>query len=184
MPQLWLTIITVLGTLLAAYLGYWLIGKPRLYVYSPLSTGFQLPAPQEGSQSVSIRAGQVIVQNAGRKSAHKVQLLAQPGWQPWGYTIVPNIDHEIREGPKGAWLMEIPFLGPAETVTVQILNGPNIDTVRSLEGPAKVVSVIHQRVYPKWFNATVLLLFFVGFATTCYGLIALARVLIAQFTNA
>src|SRR3954468_11193690 len=149
MPQLWLTIITVLGTFFAAYLGYWLIGKPRLYVYSPLSAGFQLPPPQDGSQPVSIRAGQVIVQNAGRKSANKVQLLAQAGGQPWGYTIVPNIDHEVRAGPKGAWLMEIPYLGPGETFTVQILNGPNIDTVRSLEGPAKMVPVIHQRVYPK-----------------------------------
>ena len=177
MSQLWLTIITVLGTLLATYLGYWLVGKPRLYVYSPLSTGFQLPSPQGGSEPVLVRAGQVIVQNAGRKSANKVQLLAQPGWQPWGYTIVPNIDHEIRDGPKGAWLMEIPYLGPAETVTVQILNGPNIDTVRSLEGPAKLVPVIHQRVYPKWFNVTVVVLFFVGLATTCYGVVRLVTLL-------
>ena len=75
--------------------------------------------------------------------------------------------------------MEIPYLGPAETVTVQILNGPNIDTVRSLEAPAKVVPVIHQRVFPKWFNATVLILFFVGLATACYGIAMLARVLLS-----
>lgn len=171
MSQLWLTIVAVLGTLLATYLAYWLTGKPRLYVYSPSSTGFQLPPPQEGSQPLAIRAGQVIVQNAGRKSANKVQLMAQPGWQPWGYTIVPNIDHEIRNGPRGEWLMEIPYVGPRETVTVQLLNGPNIDTVRSLEGPAKVVDVIHQRVFPKWFNRTALTMMLVGFATIIYGLV-------------
>ena len=170
MSQLWLTIITVLGTLLAVYLAYWLTGKPRLYVYSPLSTGFQLPPPQEGSQPFSIKAGQVIVQNAGRKSANKLQLVAQAGWQPWGYTIVPNIDHEVRQGPKGAWLMEIPYLGPGETVTVQILNGPTIETVRSLEGPAKMVPVIHQRVYPKWFNALALALILIGLVTCVYGM--------------
>ena len=173
MTQLWLTIFTVLGTLLAVYLGYWLTGKPRLYVFSPTSAGFQLPPPQEGSQPVAIKAGQVIVQNAGRRSAHKVQLMAQPGWQPWGYTIVPNVDHEVRKGPKGEWLMEIPYLGPRETVTVQILNGPNIETVRSLEGPAKMVPVIHQRVFPKWFNATALVLMLVGLATVAYGLLRL-----------
>lgn len=174
MPQLWLTIITVLGTLLATYLAYWLIGKPRLYVYSPTSTGFQLPPPQEGSQPLAIRAGQVIVQNAGRRSANRVQLMAQPGWQPWGYTIVPNIDHEIRNGPKGEWLMEIPYIGPRETVTVQLLNGPNIDTVRSLEGPAKVVDVIHQRVFPKWFNAMALIIWLIGLITVIYAGVRLA----------
>ena len=99
--------------------------------------------------------------------------MAQPGWQPWGYTIVPNVDHEVRKGPKGEWLMEIPYLGPRETVTVQILNGPNIETVRSLEGPAKMVPVIHQRVFPKWFNATALVLMLVGLATVAYGLLRL-----------
>ena len=97
--------------------------------------------------------------------------MAQPGWQPWGYTIVPNIDHEIRTGPKGEWLMDIPYIGPRETVTVQILNGPNIDTVRSLEGPAKIVDVIHQRVFPKWFNAVVLVLMLVGLVTLAYGIV-------------
>lgn len=173
MSQLWLTILTVLGTLAATYLAYWLIGKPRLYAYSPLSTGFQLPPPQDGSQPLAIKAGQVIVQNAGRKSANKVQLMAQAGWQPWGYTIVPSIDHEIRKGPKGELLMEIPYLGPRETITVQILNGPNIETVRSLEGPAKFVPVIHQRVFPKWFNITALLLMLVGLATIAYGVLRL-----------
>jgi hypothetical protein len=67
--------------------------------------------------------------------------------------------------------MEIPYVGPRETVTVQLLNGPNIDTVRSLEGPAKVVDVIHQRVFPKWFNRTALTMMLVGFATIIYGLV-------------
>lgn len=173
MSQLWLTMATVLGTLLATYLAYWLTGRPRLYVYSPSSTGFQLPPPKEGSQPIAIRAGQVIVQNAGRKSANRVQLMAQPGWQPWGYTIVPNIDHEIRTGPRGEWLMEIPYIGPRETVTVQLLNGPNIDTVRSLEGAATVVDVIHQRVFPKWANALVIVIMLIGFVTALYGIVRL-----------
>jgi hypothetical protein len=179
MSQLWLTIITVMGTLFAAYLGYWLIGKPRLYVFSPNSTGFQLPAPEGSGQPIAIRAGQVIVQNGGRKSANKVQLMAQPGPLPWGYTIVPNINHQILSGPKGEWLMEIPYIGPREVVTVQILNGPNIDTVRSLEGPAKVLDVIHQRLFPKWVNWVVGSLMLLGLGTVAYGIIVLLAVLFA-----
>lgn len=173
--DLWTIIPTALSSFAVAYFAYWLVGKPRLYVYSPPSTGFQLPPAQEGSHPIALRAGQVVVQNAGRKSAHKVQLTAQPGWQPWGYTIVPNIDHEVRTGPKGEWMMEIPYLGPHETVTVQILNGTNIDTVRSLEGPAKVVDVIHQRVFPKWVGGTLLVLILVGFVTLGYGAVQLVR---------
>jgi hypothetical protein len=176
--QLWTVILTALGSFAVAYFAYWLTGKPRLYVYSPPSTGFQLPPTQEGTHPIALRAGQVVVQNAGRKSANKVQLMAQPGWQPWGYTIVPNIDHEVRTGPKGEWLMEIPYIGPRETVTVQILNGPNIDTVRSLEGAAKVVDVINQRVFPKWATATVLVLMLIGLATTAYVLVQGARLLV------
>jgi hypothetical protein len=96
--------------------------------------------------------------------------MAQPGW-PWGYTIVPSIDHEVRKGPKGEWLMEIPYLGPGETVTVQILNGPSINTVRALEGPAKVVNVIHQRVFPRWLNRFILLLLLVGVMTVLYAIV-------------
>lgn len=61
--------------------------------------------------------------------------------------------------------MEIPFLGAGETVTVQILNGANIGSIRSEDGPARIVPVMHQRVFPKWFNLTAAALMFVGLAT-------------------
>jgi len=54
------------------------------------------------------------------------------------------------------WVVEIPYLGPKEVITLQILNGPNISSVRSAEGPAKFVPVMYQRVFPKWFNFTAL----------------------------
>ena len=178
MSQLWIAVFASVCSFGVAYFGYWLAGKPRLYVYSPNSTGFQLPPVKEGANSVAIRAGQVIVQNAGRQSATKVQIVAQPGWKPWGYTIVPNIDHEVRTGPQDQWMIEVAYLGPHETVTVQILNGPNIDTVRSMEGPAKYVDVIHQRVNPRWANALALLLMMTGFGTLLYGLWRLFEALV------
>ena len=181
--QLLTIVLTAVCSLLVAYFAYWLAGKPRLYVYSPHSTGFQLPPPKEGAEPVAIRAGQVIVQNAGRKSASKVQLMAQAGWLPWGYTVLPSVDHEIKSGPRGEWMMELPYLGPGETITVQILNGPNIDTVRSLEGPAKLVDVIHQRVYPKWFNFIVAILIIVGAATTLFGFLRFLLMLPEWFTG-
>ena len=35
-------------------------------------------------------------------------------------------------------------------ITLQVLNGPNIDSVRSEDGAAKAVPVTHQRLFPKW----------------------------------
>ena len=36
-----------------------------------------------------------------------------------------------------------------------------------------MVPVIHQRLFPKWFNATALVLMLVGLATVAYGLLRL-----------
>ncbi|MFM2020592.1 MAG: hypothetical protein RJB02_300 [Pseudomonadota bacterium] len=164
----WIVFFTALVSFAVAYFAYWLVGKPRLVAYSPDSTGFVLDPTTEGSQQIFVRAGQVIVQNAGRLSANNIQLVAEAGSKPWGYNIVPNIDHSIREGQRGEWIVEIPFLGPGETLTLQILNGPNISTIRAREGAAKIVDVHYQRVLPSWFNFSILALVLVGAVTIIY----------------
>jgi hypothetical protein len=173
MVDFWTVIITALITLGGAYFAYWLVGKPRLVAFSPNSAWFELTPTPENPQPFAIKAGQIIVQNNGRKSANCLQLTTQPGPHPWGYTIFPSIDHSVRTGARGEWILEIPYLGPTETITVQILNGPLIDTIRSIEGPAKMVPVMHQRVLPNWFNITALLLILTGLATLGYGIYAL-----------
>ncbi len=87
---------TALITLAGAWFGYWLTGKPRLIVFSPNSTFFRLDPPEVGGAPLAIRAGQIIVQNFGRKSATKVQLVAEPGITPWGYNLFPAVDHVVR----------------------------------------------------------------------------------------
>lgn len=171
--QFWTVLYTALITFGAAYLGYWLTGKPRLIAFSPNSTGFQLRPTQEGGQPVSIKAGQIIVLNNGRLSATNVQFVAEPGPAPWGYNIIPAMDHKTRFGGRGEWILELDFLGPGENVTVQILNGPQIDSIRSREGPARAVPVIHQRLLPRWFNMTVLVLTLVGLITIGYSVFKL-----------
>lgn len=167
-PDFWTVFWTASITLGAAWLSYWLIGKPRLIVFSPNSTFFRLDPQQVGGSSFNIRAGQVIVQNNGRKSATKVQFVAEPGLIPWGYNIFPVIDHSVRSGARGEWILEIEFLGPGENVTVQILNGPQIASVRALEGVAKAVPVIHQRLFPKWVQTTLGMLMTIGTITIGY----------------
>ena len=178
MTDLWTVIATSLVTLSAAYFAYWLTGKPRLIAFSPNSAWFEFTPTKENPNPVALKAGQIIVQNNGRKSASRLQLTTQPGPHPWGYTIAPSMDHAIRTGPRGEWVLEIDYLGPSETVTVQILNGPLIDTIRSLEGPAKMVPVMHQRIYPAWFNLAAFAMMTVGLATVLYGVyVVLLRII-------
>ncbi|MCF8707262.1 hypothetical protein [Rhizorhapis sp. SPR117] len=183
MENLWTVLATALVTLIGAYFAYWLTGKPRLIAFSPNSAWFELKQ-QNDNPPFTLKAGQLIVQNQGRKSANRVQLTAQPGPHPWGYSIFPSVDHEIRTGARDEWILEMPYLGPGEIVTVQVLNGPLIDTVRSLEGPAKMVPVIHQRLLPKWFNLAALTLLIIGLITAIYGLYSVARFLIQIATMA
>lgn len=136
MADFWTVLVTALLSLTAAYFAYWLVGKPRLLVFSPNSTHFELASPQNSGPPTVIRAGQIILQNTGRVSATDVQFVAEQGPLPWGYNIVPAVAHEVRTGSLGEWILELPFLGPGETVTLQILNGPQIATVR-LDIPLK-----------------------------------------------
>lgn len=170
MTDFWIAVASSLTTLAAVFLGYWLTGKPRLFASSPDSTTFNLQPSSGGGQPIHIRAGQIIIQNSGRISANNLQITAELGPPPWGYNIVPNMAHSISNGARGEWIMEVPFLGPNETVTVQILNGPQIASVRASEGPAKHIPIIHQRIYPKSFTRFLLFLMSVGAITTVYAL--------------
>lgn len=170
MGEFWTVLWTALITLSGAWFAYWLVGKPRLIVFSPNSTAFQLDPPQAGNPPMTINAGQVIVQNNGRKSASNVQFVAEPGVTPWGYNIVPAVDHSTRIGSRGEWILELDFLGPGENITLQILNGPQIASVRAKEGPARAVPVVHQRLFPRWFNIAATGLMMIGFITIAYTL--------------
>jgi hypothetical protein len=166
---LWTAIISALTALGAAWFGYWLVGKPRLITFSPISTFFELQPPDQTGTKTLVRAGQVIIQNNGRRSATQIQFTAAPGPAPWGYNLVPSVDHVVSSTASGEWMLQIPFLAPGEVITLQILNGPNIDSVRAQEGAVQQVPVMHQRVFPSWFNGLALVLTLIGAATVLFS---------------
>lgn len=139
------------GSTLIAGLGLHVIqGRPKIVWYSPNSTRFSLPNSQDPQQPILINAGQVMVQNLGRKSASDLQITSIPGHPPAGYVLLPNVVHQIETGPQGEWILKVPFINPTEVLTLQILNGPPIDSVRSKDCIAKYVPVVHQRLLPPW----------------------------------
>jgi len=153
---------SAVATIASVLIAHWLRGKVNLITYSPNTTSFQLKASDTSVQPVTVRSGQVMVQNLGRQSARNVQITSVPGGVPAGYVILPSIVHQSRLGDNNEWIVEIPFIAPKETITLQILNGPNIDSVRSEDGAARVVPVTHQRMFPKWVGVVVVVMMLWG----------------------
>ena len=164
--------LSVLGTFIAVFVAQWLKGGVKLIVFSPNSTTFKIRPTDPNQQELVVSSGQIVVQNEGRRSATDVQIASRPGLPPAGYVLIPSIVHTVEQGPQGEWILKVPYLGPKENLAVQLLNGPVIDSVRSSEGSAKYVDVMHQRVYPTWLNVTVVGLIIWGLASALYVIIS------------
>jgi len=155
-------------TLAAVLMSYLLQGRARLIVFSPSSSFFQLRPREDGEQPLHIQSGQVVLQNQGRQPAEEVEIIAAQGLPPAGYNIIPQVGHTTRIDPSGRWTVVLPFIAPKEVITIQILNGPLIDNVRSKSCGVKYVPVMYQRVYPQWFNALAAVMLVVGLFSTTY----------------
>ena len=111
-----------------------------------------------------------MVQNLGRLPAEDVEIVSEATGEPAGYNVMPAIDFSVGTTSSGRWLVKIPYIAPKEVVTLQILNGANIEQVRCKEGVAKIVPVVHQRVYPAWANLIAGALMIVGVFSIIYWL--------------
>ncbi len=165
--------ISSLVTLGVALLSHWLKGRVRLIAFSPDSSVFKFDPPAEGGHSVLINSGQVILQNQGRIAAEEVEVIAGPGQAPAGFNIVPRVGHSVYCDASGRWTLSFPFIAPKEAITIQLLNGPPIETIRCKGGAAKYVPVMYQRIFPAWFNVLALMMFFFGVFSTAYWLLIL-----------
>lgn len=150
------------STIVASLVVHFIQGKPKVIWFSPNSTQFSLPNTQDPLHPIMINAGQVMVQNLGRKSATEIQITSVPGPSPAGYVLLPNLVHQVETGLQGEWILKIPFIAPSEVITLQILNGPPIDSVRSKDCIATYVPVIHQRVVPRWLQNSIGILSIIG----------------------
>lgn len=160
--------LSVVATLGAVLIRHWLTGKVNLISFSPDSTFFEIGVEDVEHPILQVRSGQVMIQNLGRKAAEDVQIIAGARGIPAGYNIVPAVEHSSALTSKGQWLLEIPFIAPKELITIQILNGPNIESIRCRGGAASFVPVIHQRLYPKWLTNLVGVLMTFGIFSLFY----------------
>ena len=149
----------------------WLQGSARLIAFSPNSSIFEFAPSDPNVPTTMVRSGQVMIQNSGRLAAEDVEIISEATGSPAGYNITPAVDYEIGATRSGRWMIKIPYIAPKEVVTLQILNGANIEQVRCKGGVAKFVPVIHQRLYPAWMNLLASALMAIGLFAILYWLI-------------
>lgn len=140
---------SVVSTITIALIGHLVRDRVRLIWFSPQSAIFNVKQKDPSLPTIYVNAGRIVVQNQGKKTANNVQITSLPGAAPAGYAILPSVVHSTRLGEQGEWIVEIPYLAPLEVITLEILNGPQINSVRCEEVGGRLVPVIHQRAHSK-----------------------------------
>ena len=138
--------------------------KPKLLYWVPGSFMFNLKEPQ-----LALRTDALTIQNDGRMPATNVEIIHRQ--RPDHFQFSTAISYVEEHGPDGDHIIRIPSLGSKEFVNIQLLSHvqePVLLNVRCAEGPAQLIQVHLQRVYPKWFQGFVGLLIILGFGFLLY----------------
>jgi hypothetical protein len=176
----WILVATVTGPVIGVAVGVALTraieGKARVVVHYGHAAAFRITNVDE---PFSVHTHNVVVRNAGKRPAHNVR--CGHAVLPPNVTLYPDKDHHIVSLPGGTQELLMPELLPGEEVTIAYLYYPplmwnQVNTyVKSDEGFAKVITVLPQQQYPRWFNNTAALLMLIGLVTTCYLAVLMAR---------
>lgn len=159
--------------------GYWLKRMEpasRLVFWNPHSFLFSLfpPAPQgqtQPAQPLMLQTNTLIVQNIGRRSAEKIEIIHQR--RPDHFQFATATNYSEATTPTGEHVIQVESLGKGEILSLQLLayvNPPVLAGVRSKDGHAKGIAINIQRVLPKAVRLSLLALTVVGAVVVAYGL--------------
>ncbi|ERS84829.1 hypothetical protein Q672_18015 [Marinobacter sp. EVN1] len=143
--------------------------RPNLKYFLPGTFLFDVTDPK-----VSIRTDSLTIQNFGRKAAQNIEIIHKE--RPDHFQFSQAMGFEEEHAPDGSHITKISSLGPKEFINIQYLSHikpPVLLNVRSEDGPAKLIQVQFQRLYPQWFNFSAAALLLVGLGTILYGIVKL-----------
>jgi len=171
----WLIVATIAGPVIGGAAGALiersLQNRPKLFTYYGNVSSHSIASD---TGPVAIHTHDVIVRNGGRKSARNVRLGHTV--LPKDYRVTPAVEYHLQEVPGSGPDIVFAALVPGEQVTVSYIYFPPLlynqvnSYVKSEEGFAKVITVLPQPQYPKWFNATAALFFMLGVIAALYVL--------------
>jgi hypothetical protein len=142
-------IITALLSFISGLALQRLADKPRLEYFVPGNFLFELKDPE-----ITLRTDSLTIQNRGRKSASNIEIVHKV--KPDHFQFSQAISYSEDFNPDGEHLIKIDNLGPREFINIQYLShtqAPFLRTVRSDQGPAKLIQVQFQVIYSKWVQA-------------------------------
>jgi len=123
-------------------------------------------------QPFTVHTHAVVLRNTGRRSATNVRLrhYVLPDFVIW-----PAVQHRVEALPNGGGReIVIPTLVPGQQIIVSYLYFPPLTFqqinagIHSDEGFARAIPVLLQRVYPIWFNRTLVALVLIGIGSVVY----------------
>src|SRR5690606_23086430 len=156
-------------------------GRARLIVYYGHASSFRVSTDAE---AFFIHTHSVVVRNSGRRVANNVRL--GHAVLPINYNLYPDTRYDLVELPAGSKEIVIPQLLPGEQITVSYLYYPPLtwdqtnSYVKSDEGGARVITMLPQQQYPRWFNAMAAAMMIAGVVATTYLLVIAVRWLLPQ----
>lgn len=112
---------------------------------------------------VALYTHALTIQNLGGRAAESIEIAhtAKPDF----FKLQPALAYHEETTPAGDHIIRIPTLGPKEVFTVEFMSYKQLPTflyIRSKEGPANVIPIRAQQIFPTWFNALVVTLTIIG----------------------
>ena len=169
----WQVVATIAAPIVALFFGVWVNrrfeSRPILVSYYGHVSAFT-HHPAQG-QPINVHTHAIVLRNAGRRTATNVRIghNVLPDFNIW-----PQLNYSVGSLPGGGQEIIIPTLVPGEEITVSYLYFPpltvaGINTgIKSDQGFARPITVLLQRQYPKWFNASAAFLILIGLVAVLY----------------
>ncbi len=153
----WILVSRIAGPVIGAIVGaaaarYW-IEREKLVAYYGHAATHTLNIEFDGNHFSRIGTHSLIIRNNGNRTATNVRI---------SHNILPNIyiypdtDYAINDLPNGGKELLIPQITPKRDYTISYLYLPPLTcsqitvTIESEIGPAKIIDVRLQQVFPKW----------------------------------
>ena len=162
--------------------------KARLIWGSSHAFSFLVPEPLRDASGNIIRASQAVntasitVQNVGRDTANKVELVFN--WKPQFLNLWPVRRYEQSTAEDGRHTIIFENLAPKERLGLEIMSVnsglPELLVVRCAECVANRVPLVWVKQDPLWKRRVSVLLAFIGIGATVYAGVSLIQVLVLK----
>ena len=138
--------------------------KAKVVYWSPHNFFFELK-----EENVVLQTNSLTVQNTGRKPAEGIEIIHKQ--KPDFFQLAPSLPYEEETTANGEHVIRIKTLGPKEFFMLQLLSFktvPVLLNIRSKEGKASAIQIQPQKIFPRWFQAISVGLFFIGLGFSIY----------------